>query len=181
MDILKHNIILEYHTKEVKEQKKFGKGLLLVSEAAENRAIEAQFNLALLYEMEKNLEKAFYWYQKAAAENGHIKAQYNLGILYKEGEGTEKNLEKAFYWYQKAAENEGIEAQFNLALLYETEKNLEKAFYWYQKAAENGNNNAQCNLGCLYHVGEGTEKNLEMAFLGCLYHEGEVNLEMAFY
>src|ERR1700752_910776 len=65
---------------------------------------------------EKNLEKAFYWYQKAA-ENGDIDAQYNLALLYKNGEGTEENLEKAFYWYQKAAENNVKEAQHNLALL----------------------------------------------------------------
>ena len=77
--------------------------------------------------IEKNLEKTFYWYQKAA-ENGQSSAKYNLGWLYQNGFGTEKNLEKAFYWYQKAAENgEGIE------------KNLEKAFYWYQKASENEN------------------------------------------
>src|SRR5436853_5053860 len=54
-------------------------------------------------EIKKNLEKAFYWYQKAA-EGNYISAQYNLSYLYKCGKGTEKNLEKAFYWYQKAAE-----------------------------------------------------------------------------
>ncbi|POG78598.1 hypothetical protein GLOIN_2v1535801, partial [Rhizophagus irregularis DAOM 181602=DAOM 197198] len=72
--------------------------------------------------IEKNLEKAFYWYQKAA-ERGHVKAMTNLASYYEIGEGTEKNLEKAFYWYQKAAENG-------------TEKNLEKAFYWQQRATE---------------------------------------------
>ncbi len=45
----------------------------------------AQYNLALSYEngkgTEKNLDKAFYWHQKAA-ENGYIQAQYNLAILY---------------------------------------------------------------------------------------------------
>ena len=57
----------------------------------------------------------------------------------------------------KAAENKDINAQFNLALLYEngegTEKNLEKAFYWYQKVAENGHDFAQN----IYEKGEGTE------------------------
>ena len=71
------------------------------------------------------------------------------------------------YLYQKA-ENEDIEGQYNLALLYEnseeTEKNLEKAFYWYRNAAENGNIEAQYNLASLYYKGEGTEKNLEKAF-----------------
>src|ERR1043165_3631001 len=87
--------------------------------------------------MEKNLEKAFYWYQKAA-ENGLIHAQNNLALLYHK----ERNLEKAFYWYQKAAENGLNHAMNHLATCYKngegTEKNLEKAFYWYQKAAENG-------------------------------------------
>src|SRR5436190_8934444 len=67
-----------------------------------------QYNLAYLYNnskgIEKNLEKAFYWYQKAA-ENGNNDAMDGLGICYYDGEGTEKNLEKAFYWYQKAAKN----------------------------------------------------------------------------
>ncbi len=80
--------------------------------AAENGDIESQYSLATLYyegkETEKNLEKAFYWYQKAA-ENGFERAQYNLARLYENGEGTEKNLEKAFYWYQKAAEMEILE------------------------------------------------------------------------
>src|SRR3989442_349425 len=100
-----------------------------------------RYNLARLYYLlynngkgsEKNLEKTFYWSQKAA-ESGNDNAQYDLALLYYNGEGTEKNLEKAFYWYQKAAENGNNSAQYNLASLYHsgegTEKNLEKAFYW---------------------------------------------------
>jgi TPR repeat protein len=49
---------------------------------------------------EKNLEKAFDWYQKAA-ENGHTNAIFDLAICYY----SEKNLKKAFHWHQKAAEN----------------------------------------------------------------------------
>src|SRR5256885_1148220 len=56
---------------------------------------------------EKNLEKAFYWYQKAA-ENGDEYAMNNLAMHYENGEGTEKNLEKAFYWCQKAAGNSKV-------------------------------------------------------------------------
>ena len=63
-------------------------------------------NLAICYKngegIEKNLEQAFYWFQKAA-ENENIKAQCNLATLYYKGEGTKKNLEKTFYWYQKIA------------------------------------------------------------------------------
>ena len=81
--------------------------------AAENKDIEAQFNIALLYQngekIEKNLEKAFYWYQKVA-EGGYSTGQYNLGCLYYNSKDIEENLEKAFYWYQKAAENGNIKA-----------------------------------------------------------------------
>ncbi|CAB4417621.1 unnamed protein product [Rhizophagus irregularis] len=52
---------------------------------------------------EKNLEKAFYWYQKAA-ENGDKEAQFNLGVCYEEGIGIEKDEVEASYWYQEAAQ-----------------------------------------------------------------------------
>ncbi|RGB30585.1 hypothetical protein C1646_817829 [Rhizophagus diaphanus] len=128
-------------------------------------------NLAVHYKngegIEKNLEKAFHWYQKAA-ENGHTGAMNNLANGYYNGEGTEKNLEKAFHWYQKAAENGQEHAMFNLAACYRNgegiEKNLEKAFHWYQKAAKNGYTDAVINLVTCYENGEGTEKNLEKAF-----------------
>jgi len=84
---------------------------------AENGDINAQYELALLYQkgggLEKDLEKAIYWYQKAA-ENKCIEAQNNLAKLYYKGEEIEKNLEKAFYWCQKAAENGSNKAQIIL-------------------------------------------------------------------
>ncbi len=53
-------------------------------------------NLAVCYiikaGIEKNLEKAFYWYQKAT-ENGYINAQCNLAEIYY----NDKETEKAFY------------------------------------------------------------------------------------
>ncbi|CAB4403679.1 unnamed protein product [Rhizophagus irregularis] len=67
---------------------------------AENNDEIGMFNLAICYKdgegIEKNLEKAFHWYQKAA-EKDHIKAMTNLAKCHKNGVGTEKDLEKAFY------------------------------------------------------------------------------------
>ncbi|RIA83385.1 hypothetical protein C1645_833896 [Glomus cerebriforme] len=160
--------------------------------AAENGDKSAMNNLATCYYngkgTEKNLEKAFYWYQKAAedgneaaminlaalAESGNKVAMNNLANCLFNGEGTEKNLEKAFYWYQKAAENNETFTVNNLAVCYKTvvcykngeeiENNLEKAFYWYQKAAVNNETFAVNNLAVCYKIGKGTEKNLEKAF-----------------
>ncbi len=53
--------------------------------------------------VEKDLEKAFYWTERAA-EHGDWDAQCNLAEFYEDGIGTEKNLEKAKEWYRKAAE-----------------------------------------------------------------------------
>ncbi|GBC14530.2 kinase-like domain-containing protein [Rhizophagus irregularis DAOM 181602=DAOM 197198] len=109
----------------------------LYQKAADNGYKLAFYRLATYYyyngkEMGKNLEKAFYWFQKAA-ENGDIAAMNNLAKCYENGEGTEKNLEKTFNWYQKAAENGDIAAMNNLAKLHYdgkgTEMNVEKAFY----------------------------------------------------
>ena len=61
--------------------------------------------------IEKNLEKAFYWYEKAA-ESGFEEAQFTLAHLYENGKGIEKNLGRAFYWYQKAAENGNVKAEY---------------------------------------------------------------------
>jgi TPR repeat protein len=56
--------------------------------------------LARHYKNGKNLEKAFYLYQKAA-ENGNKNAMNNLAKCYKYGKGTEKNLEKHFICIKK--------------------------------------------------------------------------------
>jgi TPR repeat protein len=64
--------------------------------------VKAIYHLALHYYYgegtEKDLGKAFYWYQKAA-KGGNVKAMHGLAFRYYYGEGMEKDLEKAFYWY----------------------------------------------------------------------------------
>ncbi|GBB97619.1 hypothetical protein RclHR1_30140001 [Rhizophagus clarus] len=156
------------------------------------------FDLAKYYEIgegiEINLEKAFYWYHKAA-ENGNKKAMFNLSNNYKNGEGTEKNLEKAFYWYQKAVEDDDEKAIYNLANFHENEtaeNDLEKAIYWYQNAAENGDKKAMYDLG-VYYENKDMEKaiywyqesakngNEKAMYYVANYYENNENLEKAFY
>ena len=46
---------------------------------------------------EQNLEKAFYWYEKAA-ENGDQYAMLQCYVMYTMGIGTKMDREKARYW-----------------------------------------------------------------------------------
>ena len=57
--------------------------------------------------VEKDMEKAAYWF-KNAAHKGLSLAQFNLGNCYYHGTGMIENREQACYWYKKSAE-QGIE------------------------------------------------------------------------
>ena len=52
--------------------------------------------------VEKNLEKALYWTQRAAL-HGDRDAQCNMAWIYEEGLCGEKDVEKMAYWYREAA------------------------------------------------------------------------------
>jgi TPR repeat protein len=60
--------------------------------------------LALHYyngdKIEKDLEKTFHWYQKAA-EGGIVRAMHGLALHYCNGEETKKDLEKPFTGIKK--------------------------------------------------------------------------------
>ena len=85
--------------------------------AIENVQAEAQCNLADIYyfgegNIEKNLDRAFYWYKKSA-EQGNEMAQFMLGKMYYYGEGVEENRTIAFMWI-----NESADALFPDALVF---------------------------------------------------------------
>ena len=99
------------------------------------------------YGVEKNLEQAFKWYEKAA-ESGDVDAERKVAIMYAKGEGVEANQKEALNWYEKAAENGDATSQYLVGNFYYygkngVEKNQEKALNWYKKAAENGNTSAK--------------------------------------
>lgn len=94
----------------------------------------------------QNLDRALYWYNKAA-ELGDAYAMNNLGTCYYLGDGVTKDLEKAVYWYSKGAELGNGNAMGNLAICYDNgdgvpaDKN--EAYKWYAKAVNNGNNSVK--------------------------------------
>ncbi|SHJ87894.1 Sel1 repeat-containing protein [Hathewaya proteolytica DSM 3090] len=69
--------------------------------------------------VEKDIEKAFYWTERAA-EHGDRDSQYNLAeIFYEEGLFVERDMEKAKEWYRLAANDGHADAKKKYELLYE--------------------------------------------------------------
>jgi TPR repeat protein len=75
----------------------------------------------------------------------------------------EGNYEAAFTAYRKAAEQGDVDAQFNLAAMYDEGKGVpqdyKQAVNWYRKAAEQGDAYAQFNLGLMYAKGQGVPQD----------------------
>lgn len=124
---------------------------------------------------EMSLEEYFVQLQKEASA-GNVEAQYNLGRIYFRGEGftgvvfvrdVPKDIAKAVEWYQKAAEQQNVNAQRDLGMMYKfglgVKEDADKAFVWLQKAAAQGNDVAQYNLGEMYADGTGVKRNLPHA------------------
>lgn len=110
--------------------------------------------------VEKNLETAVYWYQKASTTDSFFPhAAYDLAALYAEGKDVEHDLKRAFKLYRKAVKYGSMpEAQFCLGYMHErglggVPKNQEKAFKYCHRAAQNGFVEAQMRLGRLYKDG----------------------------
>jgi len=73
----------------------------------------------------QNMQKSFFWYEKAANANLPI-AQYNLGMIYFEGSIVEKDEAKAKELWQKAAD-QGLEVAVKLMLSINNYEKLQKS------------------------------------------------------
>jgi TPR repeat protein len=124
---------------------------------------DSQIKLADMYTkgegVDKDIDKAIVYLEKAANGLGRaVDAQMILGYMYYKGEEVPKNDEKALLWFKKAAENEKIQAQSMLGLIYSTSDNLinlEEAAKWYEMAANQGDVNAEFNYGLMLFEGKG--------------------------
>lgn len=113
----------------------------LYAQAAELGYAPAQNLLGKCYQdgrgVEKNIEKAFEWY-KRAADQGLSEAQYNLARC------LERNYKKlVFLWMKRAADQLHLKAIVKTGEYYEdgygTDKNYSLAKAQYLKAVERGN------------------------------------------
>ncbi len=116
----------------------------LISQA-EQGDTKAQYDLAFRLEMgidiDKDCEKAVYWYTKAAKE-GLAAAQFSLGYLYNEGLGVKQDYKKAHQWYEKA-NNQGLaEAKYAIGALYYNGEGVEQDYRmakkWFGEACDAG-------------------------------------------
>lgn len=85
---------------------------------AEKRGeVEAQFNLALMYEegrgVTQDYKQAAMWYQNAA-EQDHAGAQIKLGEMLYEGRGIKQDNVEAYKWFSIAKEKKKRDAKKNL-------------------------------------------------------------------
>lgn len=102
--------------------------------------------------VEKNYQKAFEWYQKAA-NNGHLEAMNSLALMYEKGDIGQPNIEQAEKWYKFAADRGHASSQYMVSLIYrEHEKfqNLKLARDYLVRAANGGHAPAQYDLALHY-------------------------------
>ena len=83
-----------------------------------------QLTLATLYDnkinefrVEKNLQKAAYWYQQAA-ENGFAYACSEIAMCYANGDGVETDFNKAIFWFRRGVELNDPFSAYHLGNLY---------------------------------------------------------------
>ena len=149
-----------------------GQGIVFCQKAAEFGSIEASYKLGLYLQqgrggVAKNLERAAYWYKKAA-DQGHQEAQYELGSLCEEDVNIAAKYGPAADWYKKAVARGNIRAKNNLAVLYlngenGVEKNPQEAFKLMNEAAPKGDRIVKDNLGTFFENGLGVKPDLERA------------------
>lgn len=143
-------------------EKDIDKAIKYYRKAAEGGEAKAMFNLALIYDENKqyrNTEEAIKYYT-LASNKGIKEAMYNLGMIYKNGNGVEKDLVKGRQLIMQAADKGVVNAQF---WMYELDKNENhaNAIKFLQKAADNGHGKAMCLLGNFLIDGTGIQVDVE--------------------
>jgi len=120
---------------------------------------EANYYVGMIYEdgtngAEKNLEHAFFYYQKSTEGYGYLQGNLALARLYYHGIGVAQDFAKAFKYYSHVAEQkEHMVACFMLGRVYQhgqgVEKDLKKAREWYGRAIAKGSVYGMLNLAML--------------------------------
>lgn len=122
-------------------------------------AKEANYYAGMIYEdgtngVDKNLEHAFFYYQKSVEGLGYVQGNLALARMYYHGRGVQQDHAKAFEYYSHiASHNEHLVACFMLGRMYQqgegTPKDLKRAREWYTRAIAQGSVYGMLNLAML--------------------------------
>ncbi len=146
----------------------YPKAYSIIIKYAEEGDPEAQNYIGKMYSkgqgVEKNLELAAEWFQKAANQ-GHADAQNNLGIAYSKGQGVSKDSVYAMALFRQAAEKNHVDAQNNLGGVLITgqgvTQDIHEGIRWLTAAALQNSSRAQYNLGMIFSNGMGIKKEVD--------------------
>lgn len=144
------------------------------SRFAENGDADDRYHLGVLYEtgieVEKDLDEARLWYQKAALQQ-HREAQVALARMCESG-GSAADQDLAFHWWQQAALQGSAEAQYVLGRRYAAGEGAApeplKSLSWHMRAADQGHPEALMAV-CAVLTG-GAEKVAEACFRKAAEH-----------
>jgi len=120
-------------------------------EAVQSGDVESEFNVAKLYEDDKESEKAFVWYKKAA-EHGNYMAEYKLYESYKSGTGTLQDSIKSKEWLAQSARNGYPKAQFAYGMSLMEKNKIDEAIKYLRAASNQDEVKAFYPLGKLYFL-----------------------------
>lgn len=129
--------------------------------AAKIGLVESMCEVANLYYIgfgvEKNLDEAIKWLEKAVDE-GDESAAVTLGRLYSVYIEN-KNIEKAIFYLLKATHKNHIAAIRKLTEIYESQNEFEKMFECCQRGANLGNGRLMGKLADCYFFGRGVQQD----------------------
>ena len=139
-------------------------------ESNKGEDIDFNYKIGLFYGSgwgcEKNLKKAFEYYQRAYLHG--YNSLNSIVLCYRFGKGVAKNLQKSFEYCKLNADMGDRLAEYWLGECYENgegcEKNPQKAFEYYKRSYEHGWDDAFFKYGwCLSH-NFGTENDYDLAY-----------------
>ena len=108
--------------------------------------------------LEQSYETAASWFRRGIA-NGDPHSQYLMGVMYRDGLGVPKDHFKAANYFKAAADDDFIDAQSSLGVLFLDQGEVETASRYFELAARHGHLEAVYYLAELTYKGIGREKH----------------------
>ena len=159
------------HASEISSLQMMQESARCIRNAAEQGVSTAMrvYAIMLLKEIcfQSNVPESLRWFKKAAKQNDPIALNFVANRIFKTGEGDRLMAVKML----KTAADEGYNiAQFNYAMIVEEgdesielKQDLVEAASYYKMAADQNYAPAQLHYAMMLEVGEGCQKNLELA------------------